>query len=597
MTRKFYSGVLLLGLIATPASAQLLAASPVVSGLTGGPLGFVQNPTFSNTQHVLEKVGRILVLQNGAILPQPFLDIIAKVDSAGEKGLLGLAFAPDYNASGRFFVHYVSNEPGRQNHTVIARFTRSAGNPLVADPASQFDLVWPGGTNFIFQPYPNHKGGRIMFSPDGYLYFALGDGGSGGDPENRAQDPSTLLGKMIRININVPVGHPQGYIVPPDNPFVSTPGVLPEIWAFGLRNPWQWSFDDPSRGGTGAIVIGDVGQGAWEEINYEPPNAGGRNYGWSIREGSHDFRPDRVPFNNMPLTNPIHEYDRDVGSTVIGGFVYRGSALGSFYFGRYFFADIGSNRVWSMQLNINPATGAATAGTITDHTAALGAGAQAIASFGVDASGELYTVSLAGSVYRIAPAAGQVIVPPPGGCTPPDPFAGMGGGTCFNGGWLAPGMTPPGGSPPAAPPAPAPNLPPPSGGGGCVTPDPFAAFGGGTCFNGGWYAPGMTPPGSSPPAPPTPTPGTPTPTPPAPGAGGCVPPDPFAAMGGGTCFNGGWLAPGMMPPSGSPAPPSTPPPPTACIGPDPFTAMGGGVCINGGWVPLSAVGGGGGHEN
>jgi glucose/arabinose dehydrogenase len=596
MTRKFYSTVLLLGLIAAPASAQLLAAFPVVSGLTGGPLGFVQNPTFPNTQHILEKVGRILVLQNGAVLAPPFLDIVAKVDPGGEKGLLGLAFAPDYNNSGRFFVHYVSNEPGRAGHTVIARFTRSASNPLVADPASQFDLVWPGGTNFIVQPYGNHKGGRIMFGPDGMLYFALGDGGSGGDPENRAQNPSTLLGKMIRININVPAGHSQGYVVPPDNPFLSTPGVLPEIWAFGLRNPWQWSFDDPSRGGTGAILIADVGEGAWEEINYEPPNSGGRNYGWSIREGSHDFRPDRVPFNNMPLTNPIHEYGRNVGSTVIGGFVYRGSALGSFYFGRYFFADIGSNRVWSMPLNVNPTTGEATAGTIIDHTPGFGSVPTGIASFGVDASGELYMVSLGGTVYRLMLSAGSI--PVPGGCAPPDPFAAIGGGTCFNGGWLPPGITPPGATPPAPAP-PTPPAPPPPGSGSCATPDPFGAIGGGTCFNGGWLAPGMTPPSGSTPAPPTPTPGSPTPTPPAPGAGTCVTPDPFAAMGGGTCFNGGWLAPGMTPPSGLPAPPppSTPPPPTACIGTDPFTAMGGGICINGGWVPLSAVGAGGGHES
>ena len=183
---------------------------------------------------------------------QDFLDLTADVLSGGEQGLLGLAFAPDYATSRRVYVNF-TNPSG---HTVVARFLRDAGDPLRADPATRFDLVWPGGLSYIEQPFANHNGGNLVFGPDGFLYIGLGDGGAGGDPGHRAQNPLTLLGKMLRIDVSVDAGHPTGYSIPPGNPFVGRAGVLPEIWAFGLRNPWRYSFDDPAHGGTGALIIG-----------------------------------------------------------------------------------------------------------------------------------------------------------------------------------------------------------------------------------------------------------------------------------------------------------------------------------------------------
>ncbi len=240
-----------------------------------------------------------------------------------------------------------------------------------------------------------------MFGPDGFLYIGMGDGGDGNDPTHRAQNPQSLLGKMLRVNVNVSATDNEGYDIPPTNPFVGQAGVLPEIWSFGLRNPWRYSFDATSRGGTGALVMGDVGQGSWEEIDYEPPGRGGRNYGWRNREGAHNNVTTLPPFS-QPLTDPIFEYSHDVGSSVTGGFVYRASGLGSDYRGRYFFADFIRGRVWSIRLTVHPVTGEATAGDLREHTAELGSAAvRNPSSFGEDASGELYIVSYAGGVYRL----------------------------------------------------------------------------------------------------------------------------------------------------------------------------------------------------
>jgi hypothetical protein len=231
----------------------------------------------------------------------------------------------------------------------------------------------------------------------------MGDGGSGNDPDHLAQTPGSLLGKMLRIDVSG--SDPDGYTVPPTNPFVGRPGYLGEIWSFGLRNPWRWSFDDPAHGGTGAIVIGDVGQSAREEIDYEPAGRGGRNYGWRNREGTLDNITDRPPAF-LPLIDPIFDYGRGEGTVVTGGIVYRGAALGAAYRGRYFFADFGSRRIWSLALSINPSTGEATASGLVDHTAELGGSAALgnIASFGVDASGEMYLCSFSGVVHRVSPA-------------------------------------------------------------------------------------------------------------------------------------------------------------------------------------------------
>jgi len=367
-----------------------IRARVVVSGLTA-PLGFVQDPTNPAVQFVVEQGGRIRVVSSGTLLTTDFLDLRGAIAAGGERGLLGLAFAPDYATSRRFYVNF-TNPAG---HTVIARFRRSADS-AIADPTSRFDLQW-GAARFIEQPFSNHNGGDLAFGPDGYLYIGLGDGGSGDDPGHRAQNRAQWLGKMLRIDVNVPDSHPTGYQVPSTNPFVSASGTLPEIWSCGLRNPWRYSFDPPARGGTGALIIADVGQGSWEEVNYEPPGRGGRNYGWRNREGAHDRVTSLAPAF-LPLTDPIHEYDRRSGQSITGGVVYRGAALGTGVRGRYFFADYAQGRVWSIGLTIDPSTGNAVASAPADHTAELGGSAVLgrISSFGVDASGELYLVNHSG---------------------------------------------------------------------------------------------------------------------------------------------------------------------------------------------------------
>jgi glucose/arabinose dehydrogenase len=287
---------------------------------------------------------------------------------------------------------------------VVARFTRRADGEV--DPNSRFDLVWPDGRRFISQPFSNHNGGHLAFGPDGYLYIGMGDGGSAGDPMHHAQNPNSLLGKMLRIDVNVPDGDPRGYRIPEDNPFVDRHPVaaLAEIWAFGLRNPWRYNFDDWTRGGTAALVIADVGQNAREEINWEPYGKGGRNYGWRLREGRANFDT-RQPAAYAPLTEPIHDYPRSEGMSVTGGFVYRGRALDPMFNGRYFYADFVAGRVYTIGLHLDEQQEA----TADDHlelTELLGGTQELglISSFGVDADGELYIVSYSrGRILKIIP--------------------------------------------------------------------------------------------------------------------------------------------------------------------------------------------------
>jgi glucose/arabinose dehydrogenase len=369
--------------------AAQLRARVQASGFTH-PLAFVPDPADRSVQFVVQQDGRIRVVQGGSTLPNDLLDLTADVVSGGEQGLLGLAFPPDASTSRRFFVNFTD----RSGNTVIARFRRSS-DALVADRASRFDLRWggPTGPAYIAQPFANHNGGHLAFGPDGYLYIGLGDGGSGNDPAHRAQTPTELLGKMLRVDVGVPDSDPVGYRTPADNPFVGG-GARPEIWAFGLRNPWRYAFDDPSRGGTGALVIGDVGQAAWEEVDYEPANRGGRNYGWRNREGAHDNVTSRPPAF-LPLVDPIHEYDRGTGQSITGGYVYRGTALGPAFRGRYFFADFIQGRIWSLALVVDAVTREARAENLIEHTAELGGFAQLgnVSSFAVDDAGELYIVS------------------------------------------------------------------------------------------------------------------------------------------------------------------------------------------------------------
>jgi glucose/arabinose dehydrogenase len=390
MTQRFFvvaaSLVLLAGGVAVDAHAAL-RGNVYASGFSS-PLGFVQDPTDPTVQFVVQQNGRIRVVKGGTVLATDFLNINSLTVPGGEDGLLGLAFAPTYATSGRCFVLF-TNTAG---NIVVARFKRSA-NPLVADFASRLDLQWggSGGMRFIEHPAGNHNGGNMMFGPDGFLYIAFGESGI----TRLAQDPTSLLGKMVRIDVNVPDSDTTGYQVPPDNPFVDGVPIAarPEIWSFGFRNPWRWSFDDPSHGGTGALVIADVGQNSWEEVTYEPPGAGGRNYGWPIREGAHPFDSTRAPAF-LPLREPGWEYNHTVGNSVTGGFVYRGTNLATAYRGRYFFGDF-SGRVWSLALTIDPVSGEATFSNLIEHTTALGGTAAIglVSSFGVDAAGDLYVVS------------------------------------------------------------------------------------------------------------------------------------------------------------------------------------------------------------
>ncbi|MDP2055869.1 MAG: PQQ-dependent sugar dehydrogenase [Acidobacteriota bacterium] len=390
--------VLFSGAAAVEASAQL-RTSVVATGLTN-PVAFVADPTDPTTFFVVEQRGTIRSITNGVVSPVLFLDLRGSLSTGGERGLLGMAFPPDAATSRRFFINFTN----LNGHTVVARYTRDAAGRVTT--GSRFDLVWPDGRAFIEQPFSNHNGGHLAFGPDGFLYVGLGDGGSGGDPQNHAQNPNSLLGKMLRVDVGVDDGDGRGYRVPEDNPFVDRDPIaaLPEIWAFGLRNPWRYSFDDWTRGGTGALVIADVGQSAREEVNWEPRGAGGRNYGWRVREGRTPFDV-RQPAAYQPLTDPIHEYPRSDGQSITGGMVYRGTALDPMFNGRYFFADYVAGRVYSIGLALDEHQ-AATAVDLLVLTDLLGGTAELglISSFGVDASGEMYIVSYSrGRILKIVP--------------------------------------------------------------------------------------------------------------------------------------------------------------------------------------------------
>ena len=391
-------GALSVGLVASPAAAQI-RTQLVVSGLTN-PLALVMDPLDHSTFYVVEQRGTIRSLRNGTLSSSFFLDIRSAIASGGERGLLGLAFPPDHATSRRFYLNF-TNTAG---HTVVARYTRTATGAV--DDSSRFDLMWPDGRRFIEQPFSNHNGGHLAFGPDGYLYIGLGDGGSGGDPLNNAQNPNALLGKMLRIDVTVPDNDSRGYRVPEDNPFVDRQPIaaLPEIWAFGLRNPWRYNFDDWTHGGTGALVIADVGQNAREEVNWEPSGRGGRNYGWRLREGRAPYDA-RTAAAFQPLAEPVHDYPRSVGMSITGGYVYRGAALDPMFHGRYFFADYVAGRVFTIGLALDEQQ-EARAVDLLELTDILGGTTELglISSFGVDADAELYIVSYSrGRILKIVP--------------------------------------------------------------------------------------------------------------------------------------------------------------------------------------------------
>ncbi len=366
----------------TPLTTELVA-----SGFSN-PLLAVSPPGDTERLFVVEQYTgrvRILNLGDGSINATPFLDINPLViDSGNERGFLGLTFHPDYANNRYFFVHYNDNS----GNTVIARYRTFPNQPNVANPNS---------AKIIFthaQPFSNHNAGAIDFSPnDGYLYIGLGDGGSGGDPGNRAQNGQVLLGKMLRIDIDV---DPAPYAIPPNNPFVGNPNVLDEIWALGLRNPWRFSFDLAN----GDMYIGDVGQGSKEEIDYEPgTSAGGLNWGWRCMEGFNCTGLSGCTCNSPDLALPIIDHGRAQAACIIGGYVYRSRTIPGLR-GTYFYADHVTNRLFSLRVVNGQATEA------TERTAELqppGGGLNSITSFGQDGAGEVYVVARGGRIFRIVP--------------------------------------------------------------------------------------------------------------------------------------------------------------------------------------------------
>ncbi len=337
-------------------------AQPVTLTAQSVAEGFEQ-PVFATSPgddrlFVVEQIGRILILRDGAVQPEPFLDLRDEVSSGGEQGLLGLAFHPDYASNGRFFVNYTD----RSGDTQVVGYTATGD---AADPASASTLF------SVDQPYANHNGGWIAFGPDGLLYVGMGDGGSGGDPQGNGQNPETLLGKMLRMDVNAE-------------------GAAPEIFATGVRNPWRNSFDGND------LYIADVGQNAWEEISVIPATEAGANLGWKVMEGPVCFESDTCDASGFVA--PVHSYSHaDTGGcSLTGGYVYRGAAIPEIA-GHYFFADFCSGRVESFRY----ADGAAA--DLTDWTEQLG-GNGAITSFGLDSAGELYYTTIEGGLFRIARA-------------------------------------------------------------------------------------------------------------------------------------------------------------------------------------------------
>lgn len=342
------------------------------------PVDFQHAGDGTNRVFVVEQAGIINLFQNDTSVEsaEVFLDIEEKVSRQGnEEGLLGLAFHPDFTDNNYFYVYYSAANPRR---SVVARYEVDPDNPNRALENSEQVLME------IDQPYGNHNGGQISFGPDGYVYIGLGDGGSGGDPEENGQDRTTLLGSIIRIDVDNPSNGRQ-YGIPSDNPFAgNAEGYREEIWAYGLRNPWRFSWDAE----TGQMWTGDVGQNAYEEIDVIEK---GENYGWDIMEASHCFEPESG-CDQSGLVLPIVEYPREDGVSVTGGFVYRGSDVPALD-GKYIYADYGSGKIWALTVDGKEAV----------ENQLLSNSNLAISSFGVDQNNELYMCAFDGKIYRFAP--------------------------------------------------------------------------------------------------------------------------------------------------------------------------------------------------
>ena len=331
---------------------------------------------------IVERAGVVKIVAGGAVLPQPFIDISLLVgDAFLEQGLLSIAFHPDFEISGEAFLSYT--DLAGQN--VIARYRVSGDDPNALDPTTA-EILFTQTQIFL-----NHNGGQLAFGPDGYLYFGIGDGGTANDPAFMGQNTQTLLGTILRLDVDA---LPAGYVVPSDNPFVGDPAAADEIWAYGLRNPWRFSFDR----GTGDLYIADVGQNQWEEVNIQSAaSTGGENYGWNRYEGTHEFQAEVIP-PHTPYVFPMLEYDHSEGCSITGGHVYRGSALPALE-GTYVFGEYCAGTIWGMTESDG----------VHGKTVLIDSGL-GISSFGEDEAGEIYVAHLGlaldapGAVYRIVAA-------------------------------------------------------------------------------------------------------------------------------------------------------------------------------------------------
>ena len=350
-----------MGILSSVAWGAKPALLPVATGLDK-PVYVTQEP--GGPLLIILQKGQIYASRKGKL--SLWLDVSKKISCCGERGLLGLAFHPRYSSNHRFFLNYTD----RRGRTVIEEYKNKQPVRIILR---------------IQQPYANHNGGHLAFGPDGYLYIGTGDGGSNGDPRQYAQNPSSLLGKILRIDVD----HGKPYRIPPDNPFVQNPKFKPEIWALGLRQPWRYSFDKK----TGDLYIGDIGQNDWEELNFVPgPPAenGGLNFGWNIMEGSHCFKPAKN-CHRAGLTQPIIEYSHQQGCMIIGGYVYRGQAIPDLQ-GSYIFGDLCKGTIWTARWQDGWKTNFLMRSKLQ------------ISSFGEDAGGEIYVVDYRGGVYKLSPA-------------------------------------------------------------------------------------------------------------------------------------------------------------------------------------------------
>ena len=352
-----------------PSSVPLEAIDlqPVVDGLAS-PLFVGHAGDGSGRLFVVEQEGRVRVVRDGRLLPEPYVDLSSRIASGGERGLLGLAFSPDFAEDGLLYVDYTD----RDGNTVVSELHAPDPSADRADPASERVLLR------IEQPYSNHNGGALAIGPDGLLWIATGDGGSGGDPQGNGQRLDTLLGKLLRIDPRQVGGAPYG--VPADNPFVGRANARAEIWAYGLRNPWRFSFDRA----TGDLWIGDVGQSSIEEVDHWPAGSpAGPDFGWNTMEASACFDPPEG-CDRTGLVLPVAEYGHDRGCSITGGYVYRGSALPGLV-GTYLYGDYCSGTIWALD-----GTSASPSPRVVGETGF------ALASFGEDEAGELYVADLSG---------------------------------------------------------------------------------------------------------------------------------------------------------------------------------------------------------